>query len=272
MGKSKDTKNSEDTSKDASFDQNTHLRILSDNLKRFSGKSLLQHMKNAEAANDSNTGSNGSVSMRAIGAMMETSAMKQDAAAADASNANIDDDDDSWSTDHVHLSMRFALLSHGAVNGMDGPVHNYANFAALSAFSYTRQQILRIPACRMAAPGSEQADLSQLYMTLRQEQRLGNNNILQNHQALHCTQYLQRFLIRNAMVSLVDYIPPSSARVPIAHFSRFLLRFGTALTMRENITVRPFSLTGKRSPFWMTLYSSVQIAGSHRRRFNVFAP
>jgi MEKHLA domain len=194
---------------EVSFDQNSHLRILNDNLKRFSGKSLLQHMKDAEKGDDDYKDKNSDSIRRTIGEMMDTS-MEQDAA--NAWNAAPEEDDiehnhvrgsGSFLNDNVHMSMRFALLSHGAVNGMDGPVHNYANFAALSAFSYTRQQILRIPACRMAAPGgSDQATLSQIYMTLREQQSsTTNNNILQNHQGVHCTQYLQRFLIRNAIVS-----------------------------------------------------------------------
>jgi MEKHLA domain len=220
-----DQANKEEKEVSSFFDQDTHLRILNDNLQRFSGKSLLQHMKNAEEADDNKDSNNknsgdgddddaddaGDSMRRTIGGLMETIIGNEEDGSYDA-NTNDNDvvvdqhDDDSycWSPDDVHMSLRFVLLSHGAINGMDGPVHNYANFAALSIFSYTRQQMLRIPACRLAAPGAEQADLAEFYRMLREKQRssTSTSNIVENHEAFHCTQYLQRFFIRNALVSL----------------------------------------------------------------------
>ena len=75
--------------------------------------------------------------------------------------------DDFWMR-QVHTHMRYALLSHGAVNSLDGPINNYANFATLSTFSYKRSQFLDMPACRMAIPGLDQDELSHLYTALRQ--------------------------------------------------------------------------------------------------------
>jgi len=139
-----------------SIDRQDHVRILSDNLFKHTGKDLLLMMDL-----DGNTDSPG------------------------------------WQ-DEIHMSMRWALLSHGADNDLDGPVNNYANFGACSAFSYAQSQILNLPACRMAVPGWDQEALTQLYSRLREN---NPNNVIQ-HEGFRCTSDQRRFYIRDALVRI----------------------------------------------------------------------
>lgn len=95
----------------------------------------------------------------------------------------------------VHTHLRYALLSHGSVNGLDGPINNYANFAACLAFSYPRAQLLDMPAGRMALP-MDQEDVSQEWMDLRKNPR----NVVQQYQGARCTSDQRRFFVRDAVV------------------------------------------------------------------------
>jgi hypothetical protein len=101
--------------------------------------------------------------------------------------------------DDVHMSMRFSLMSHGNVNGMDGPVNNYCNFGACSAYHLGSEQLRNMPACRMAQPGSDQQTWSAALQRLREDQAHG---CLENYQGFRCTMMDQRkFYIRDALVS-----------------------------------------------------------------------
>jgi hypothetical protein len=105
------------------------------------------------------------------------------------------DTDDCW--DDIHTSTRYALLSHGAKNDLDGPVNNYGNFAALGAFSMTYSQLTTIPASRMANPGLDQEEWSQV---LQKVQAMGKEGFLQDYKGFRCTVDQTPFFIRNAMV------------------------------------------------------------------------
>lgn len=105
------------------------------------------------------------------------------------------DTDDCW--DDIHTSTRYAFLSHGAKNDLDGPVNNYGNFAALGAFSMTYSQLTTIPASRMANPGLDQEEWSQV---MQKVQTMGKDGFLQNYKGFRCTVDQTPFFIRNAMV------------------------------------------------------------------------
>jgi hypothetical protein len=147
------------------FDQTMHLSILDRNLKRYSSEEqgLLERMGllNQETTSD--------------------------------------DSDEGWD-DEIHMSLRFALMSHGNVNGMDGPIHNYANFGACSAFQLSRQALLSMPACRVAAPGVDQEAWSMRLQSLREDP---DNNFMDEYQGYRSTLMDgRRFYIRDAVVSL----------------------------------------------------------------------
>lgn len=99
--------------------------------------------------------------------------------------------------DDVHMSMRYALLSHSAVNGLDGPINTYANFGAVAAFSYPRQQILQLPACRMALPGYDQEELTRIYLQLKDDPAI---NCIDDYRGFRCTQDQRQFFVRDAIV------------------------------------------------------------------------
>lgn len=104
---------------------------------------------------------------------------------------------DCW--DDIHTSTRYALHSNGATNDLDGPVNNYGNFGALGAFEMTYPQFTRMPASRMANPGLDQEEWSQV---LQRVQSMGKEGFLQNYQGFRCTVNQTPFFIRDALVSL----------------------------------------------------------------------
>lgn len=97
----------------------------------------------------------------------------------------------------VQTSMRYALMSHGAVNDLDGATNNYANFAALSAFQMTFKQLTAMPAGRVANPGLDQEEWSQVLQKIRQ---MGKEGILQNYKGFRCTVNQTPFFLRDAVV------------------------------------------------------------------------
>ena len=97
----------------------------------------------------------------------------------------------------IQTSKRYALMSHGAINGMDGPVINYANFGALLAFQLTFVEITDRPACRVANPGLDQANWSQVLQTIQSRGKLG---FASNYSGFRCTREQIPFFIRGAMV------------------------------------------------------------------------
>lgn len=105
-------------------------------------------------------------------------------------------EEENWD-DAVHMNLQFALLSHGSVNGLDGPIHNYANFAACSAFELSRTALLQIPACRVAAPGMDQETWSMILQRLQQD----HGNVLEDYQGYRASlKNGRRFYIRDAVV------------------------------------------------------------------------
>lgn len=104
--------------------------------------------------------------------------------------------------DDVHMSMRFALMSHGKVNGLDGPILNYANFGACAAFQTSRSQLLDMPSCRMASVGRDQLALSDMYQQLRETNaEVPERNILLRYQGFRCTMLdATPFLIQDGLV------------------------------------------------------------------------
>jgi hypothetical protein len=111
------------------------------------------------------------------------------------------EEDEDWQ-DTLHMSMRFALLSHGAAvnnNGVDGPFNEYGNVAALETFSYAQQQqFYEIPAYHMASPGYDQEDLTRMYEYVKD---LPDGYIL-NYEGFRCTQDQRRLCLRGAIVSV----------------------------------------------------------------------
>ena len=99
--------------------------------------------------------------------------------------------------DEVQTSMRYALMSHGALNDLDGPINNYANFAALAAFQMTFKQLTAMPAGRVANPGLDQEEWSQVLQKVRQ---MGKEGILQNYKGFRCTVNQTPFFLRDAVV------------------------------------------------------------------------
>ena len=97
----------------------------------------------------------------------------------------------------VQTSMRYALMSHGAWNDLDGPTNNYANFAALSAFQMTFRQLTAMPAACMANPGLDKEEWSQVLQQVRQ---MGKEGILQNYRGFRCTVNQTPFFVWDAMV------------------------------------------------------------------------
>ena len=107
--------------------------------------------------------------------------------------------------DDIHMSSRYALLSHGAINGMDGPEHNYVNFGACAAFQTSRDQLLEMPACRVATPGSDQLAWSECLTNLRPDQQEGGigdgEGYLEHYSGFRCSLLDQRpFYIRDGLV------------------------------------------------------------------------
>jgi hypothetical protein len=98
----------------------------------------------------------------------------------------------------VLTSTRYALMSHGADNGLDGPVNNFANFAALGAFQLTYSQLTNLPACRVANPGMDQADWSHVLQSIRE---MGKSGFMSNYNGFRTTVDLIPFYIRGALVS-----------------------------------------------------------------------
>lgn len=214
-------------SQSGGFDRDEHVRILNANLLRYTGNDLSAWM-----GLDFSTRKDGEENF-----------------------------DDFW-IHQVHTHMRYALLSHGAVNSLDGPINNYANFATLSTFSFKRSQFLDMPACRMAMPGLDQEELSQLYTALRQHgkqlQQLqeavtaaastpdfisssNNSNIFHGHQGFRCTQDQRRFYIRDAVVRAHLFFRDNEGdeHIQFSHGFRFFLnRFGIVLMRMETFMVR----------------------------------
>jgi MEKHLA domain len=98
----------------------------------------------------------------------------------------------------VLTSTRYALMSHGPENGLDGPVNNFANFAALGAFQLTYSQLTNLPAVRVANPGMDQADWSNVLQTIRD---MGERGFMSNYNGFRTTVDLIPFYIRGALVS-----------------------------------------------------------------------
>jgi len=109
---------------------------------------------------------------------------------------------DTYWQDEVHMSMRYAVLSHGAVNGFDGPIKTYANFAAVAAFSYPKKQILEMPACRMARPGLDQEELTRIFLQLKEHPA----NCIENYHGFRCTQDQRQFYVRDAIVRTLSTV------------------------------------------------------------------
>lgn len=103
--------------------------------------------------------------------------------------------------DDVHMSSRFCLLSHGSENGLDGPVHNYANFGACGAFQLSRHDLMFMPAARMAEPGMDQREWSMILERLREEPKEGGRGYITDYRGWRCTMpYQRRFYVRDALV------------------------------------------------------------------------
>ena len=99
------------------------------------------------------------------------------------------------------MSSRFCLLSHGPVNGLDGPVHNYANFGACGAFQLSRGDLLYMPAARMAEPGMDQQQWSLILERLRDEPKEGGRGCISKYSGWRCTMPdRRRFYIRDGVV------------------------------------------------------------------------
>lgn len=151
-----------DDEEEEEFDQTVHLSILDRNLKRFSKQGLLEWMGLLGNRNDHDD----------------------------------DSSEEGWD-DEVHMNLRFALMSHGSVNGMDGPTNNYVNFGACSAFQLSRDALLNMPACRVAAPGLDQEAWSMRLQTLREDPE----NWIDIYQGYRSTLVDgRRFYIRDAVV------------------------------------------------------------------------
>lgn len=149
----------------------------------------------------------------------------------------LDDNDKHWPA-AVHQHLRYAVLSHGAVNGLDGPVNTYANFASAAVFSYPRAQLLDMPACRMAVPGYDQEELTNLYLRVRE------TGLQMGHAGFYGTSDQRRFHVRDAVVRRMwggcrDEVLDRGSQPP-------LYRFGTVARTMASTTAKPFSLIEKR--------------------------
>jgi MEKHLA domain len=142
------------------FDVEAHLRHLSASLEKATSKSLAEHMKL-----DDDTEEEGVV-------------------------------DNPKNVDAAHLSMRFALMSHGTGTTTGMLLNNYANFAALAAFRYSRTQMCTLPASHMAQAGSDREHLA---ITLMQLQNIPGGH-LPSYEGFRCTKDLRKFYIKDAIV------------------------------------------------------------------------
>lgn len=97
----------------------------------------------------------------------------------------------------IQTSTRYALMSHGAIHGMNGPMINYANFGALLAFQLSFNEMTEKSACQVANPGLDQANWSQALQTIQSRGKLG---FAENYNGFRCTGDQTPFYIRGAMV------------------------------------------------------------------------
>lgn len=157
------------------------------------------------------------------------------------------DTDECW--DDIHTNTKYALLSHGAINDLDGPVNNYGNFAALGAFEMTWAQLTDIPATRMAKPGLDQEEWSQVLQKVRAMEKDG---FLQNYKGFRCTANQSSFFIRDAMVRCAHVLldPQSNESNRDSHLVRYC-RFGIASTTTVNTMGKLSSLTGRIQLLWI---------------------
>jgi hypothetical protein len=137
---------------DSCHDRDAHVAILDKNLRQWTGRGIFQHMfpSNDDDTHDDDKDDN-----------------------IDESNSTTKNKEEKkyFEWDDIHMSNRFALLSHGAKDRLDGPVNNYANFGACGAFCISRDVILKTPAFRMAEPGFDQDEWSMKLTKLRQRSR-----------------------------------------------------------------------------------------------------
>ena len=104
------------------------------------------------------------------------------------------------SLDMIHTTMRFALVSHGKDEGtIDGALHNYANFGALSTFETRYDILLRIPARKLAPVGNHQYELEDKLQLLRN--RIGGRDVVDDYNGFRCTKDQTPIYIRNGLVS-----------------------------------------------------------------------
>ena len=105
-----------------------------------------------------------------------------------------------FSLQDIHHTLRFALCSHGKDEGtLDGAIHNYANFGALSVFQMTNDVFLEIPARKLASAGSHQFELEYTLTSLFYKE--DGHECLSNYSGFRCTKNGDVFYIRNALVS-----------------------------------------------------------------------
>lgn len=147
-------------------DRDAHVAMLNNNLKRWTGRGLFQHM--------------------------------------------FDDNHDNSSKSHhewddVHMSSRYAVMSHSSTNGLNGPVLNYANFGACGVFELSRGALLQFPAYCVAEPGWDQEEWSMTLQRLKEQGAKHKDNptrqCIAGYAGWRCTLPGQRrFYVRDGVV------------------------------------------------------------------------
>lgn len=103
------------------------------------------------------------------------------------------------SLDEIHTTMRFSLLSHGRDEGtIDGALHNYANFGALTTFQTKKDVLLEIPARKLARVGAHQYELEDKLHFLKS--RIGGRDVIENYNGFRCTKNQEVFYIRQGLM------------------------------------------------------------------------
>lgn len=109
------------------------------------------------------------------------------------------------SLEEIQSSMRFALISHGAEETVDGALHNYGNFGALAAYQVNRTIFMEIPARKMANVGLHQQQLENLLDIMKEsgsDSIFGNNNalVMEPYNGFRCTTNLETFYIKEGVI------------------------------------------------------------------------
>jgi len=167
MSKTAGTIDSGDVGEGGVQDRDSHILILDNSLRHLTGRGMLERIRDVPGYGKDHISSLG---------------------------------DAAW-VEEVHTNMRFAILSYTPY-GFDGPLQNYGNFAALSAYRMPWKYFVQAPAGRTATPGLDQEVWEQVIEQTKEGGK-GPGGVCENHKGFRCTGDGDQipFFIRDAVVS-----------------------------------------------------------------------